>query len=84
MERRGPHREEHLGLATKFLKEGSLVMAGAAGGITTDPPATSIADEGLFVFQSEEAAEKFVENDEYKKNGLVLDHKIKEWVVPVY
>jgi len=84
MEKRAPHRAAHLGLATKFLNEGSLVMAGAAGPQSENPPATSVANAGVFVFSEKGVAEEFVKKDAYYEAGLVADYAIKEWVVPIY
>lgn len=74
LERRTAFREEHLALARAAHEGGDLVMAGAL----SDP-----ADGAVLIFQGTDssAAEVFVANDPYVKNGLVLSHKIRPWTV---
>ena len=72
--RRAPYREEHLRLIREAHARGEIVMAGAVG----DPP-----DGALVVFRapSPEMVEKFVRDDPYVKNGLVVSWKVKPWTV---
>jgi uncharacterized protein len=72
VERRAPHRAEHLALIQGFKDDGRLVMAGAVG----DPP-----HGGLFVFADEDGAAAFVEADPYVKAGLVTSHRFERWNV---
>ena len=37
----------------------------------------------LFIFNTKEAAEKFVAEDPYVSNGIVTNHSILEWSVVV-
>ena len=76
LERRAPHRPEHLALLTKLQGEGKLVMAGA----WNNP-----VDGAAFLFKADAPAvvEDFVKADPYKANGLVTSHRIKEWNVVV-
>ena len=37
----------------------------------------------LFVFTTKDAAEKFVTEDPYVSNGIVVGHSISEWTVVV-
>lgn len=72
--RRAPYREEHLRLIRDGHGRGEILMAGAVG----DPP-----DGAVLVFRaaSADVAEKFVREDPYVKNGLVVSWKVKPWTV---
>ena len=76
VEKRGPHREEHLAGARKGFDEGKIVMAGAL----MDP-----VDAGVFVFKNceREEVEAFVEADAYYKAGLIPGYSIRPWMVVV-
>ena len=74
IEKRGPHRPAHLALAEDLVQRGVLIAAGAY-----TPP-----DGAQFIFKSTlDDVNRFVSNDPYVKNGLVVDYKIKEWNVVV-
>jgi uncharacterized protein len=74
LERRKPHRDGHLALASELHRKGTLVFAGAF-----DPP-----DSALFVFKGTQAeVEDFVRRDPYVKNGVVTGHRIRPWSVAV-
>ena len=76
LDKRGPHREEHIAGARKAFEEGKCAMAGAL----TDP-----VDTGVFVFKNVDKAyvERFVQNDAYYKAGLVKTYSIRPWMVVV-
>lgn len=76
LERRGQFRESHLALANAAYERGELVLAGALA----EP-----ADKALLVFAgtSPKAAEDFVKNDPYVKNGLVKSWKVRKWMTVV-
>ena len=76
LERRGEFREEHLALARAAQERGELALAGAF----TDP-----ADQALLVWSTADrgVVEKFVEQDPYVRNGLVVEWRIREWNVVV-
>ncbi|MEO6397724.1 MAG: YciI-like protein [Tepidiformaceae bacterium] len=74
VERRAPLREGHLGMAKRYLEEGTLLMAGALN----DP-----IDGAVLVFKDREAAEAFAAEDPYVLNGLVTSHRVREWNVVV-
>jgi uncharacterized protein YciI len=76
LEKRTPHRPEHLALATAAHAAGRLVLAGAF-----DPP----SDGALFLFKAESAAdvEDFVRQDPYVKNGVVTGWRVKPWNVVI-
>lgn len=76
LEKRAPHRADHLALANEAQAAGKLVLAGAF-----DPP----TDGALFVFKAERAAEieDFVRRDPYVKNGVVSGWRVKPWTVVV-
>ncbi|GAB5359100.1 hypothetical protein AAMO2058_000515500 [Amorphochlora amoebiformis] len=70
LEKRGPHREAHIGLIGKHIQDGSALMAGACA----NPP-----DKAYFVFTSEEKAKEFSQDDPYVKNGIVTAVAVREW-----
>jgi uncharacterized protein YciI len=72
VERRGPHREEHLKKIRAGKEAGRIVMAGALG----TPPAG-----GAIVFRGVERGEveAFVNDDPYVKAGLVRSWRIEPW-----
>jgi hypothetical protein len=76
MERRGDYRKEHLDLADKYHKKGSLIMGGAL---------SRPEDKAVLIFRSEkiELVQAFVKADPYVKHGLVEDWDIREWTVVV-
>lgn len=76
IERRGPFREEHLGLAQEAHARGELLLAGAFA----EPP-----DGALLVFQGADpsAAERFAQADPYVKNGLIEHWQVRPWTVVV-
>ncbi len=76
LERRAPHRSDHLALAKEAHAAGKLVLAGAF-----DPP----TDGALFVFRAESAAEveDFVRRDPYVKNGVVTGWRVRPWTVVI-
>ncbi len=70
LERRAPHRAEHLEHVARFKQDGRLVMAGAVG----DPP-----HGALFAFR--DGAEAFAETDPYVAAGLVTGRRVEPWTV---
>jgi uncharacterized protein YciI len=72
VERRGPHREGHLGRIRSEKEAGRVVMAGALG----NPPTG-----GAIVFRGVErdAIEAFVSEDPYVQAGLVRAWRIEPW-----
>jgi uncharacterized protein len=74
--RRGPFREEHLGLLRQAHMRGDLVMAGAF----SDP-----MDRGLLIFRVRDRAvvEDFARKDPYVVNGLVPRWEVRKWTVVV-
>jgi len=76
LERRPAFRAEHLQLAKDAEARGELVL----GGAYSDP-----ADTALLVWRGEDAsaAENFVANDPYVKNGLIERWEIRPWTVVI-
>jgi uncharacterized protein YciI len=74
VERRGAYRAEHLGLASKAVEDGSLVLAGALA----EPP-----DGAVLIFKSDSSAvaEAFAENDPYVREGIVTSWRVRQWTV---
>jgi uncharacterized protein YciI len=73
LERRAPHREEHIALVREALADGRVVMAGALG---ADPP-----HGGLLVFAGEDPEEpaRFARADPYVRSGLVTAWRVEPW-----
>jgi len=76
LEKRIPHREAHLALATEYVNKGELVL----GGAFTNP-----VDGAAIVFKLKDKAlvEAFVDKDPYVINGLVKKWHIREWTAVV-
>jgi uncharacterized protein YciI len=76
VEKRAPHREEHLAYARAAHERGELVMAGALA----EP-----ADSAVLVFKGDapRAAEEFARNDPYVKNGLIAEWNVRPWTVVI-
>lgn len=74
--RRAPFREAHLALVRQLHEDGRLLMAGAVG----DP-----IDGALFVFIDDHQAvvEQFVDQDPYRRAGLVTAWHVRPWNVVV-
>jgi uncharacterized protein YciI len=73
LERRAPHRPDHLARAHAAKERGELINAGAIGD----------AEGAFFVFApgAEEAARAFVEDDPYVRAGLVPTWRVTTWNV---
>lgn len=78
LEKRGPYREGHLGLAKQLIEEGRCLSGGPLG-----EPGMEVPTGALFIFTDEEAAKLFVEGDPYVSAGIVTEHSIQEWNVVV-
>ena len=78
LEKRGPYREGHLGLAKQLIAEGTCLSGGPTGEV-----GMSIPKGALFIFTSADAAKLFVEQDPYVSAGIVTSHSIEEWNVVV-
>lgn len=76
LEKRGPHRAEHLALAREAFNRGELVL----GGALADP-----ADSVVIVFRGPgpEAAESFAKNDPYVKQGVVRSWRVRKWTTVI-
>mmetsp|Transcript_23487 Transcript_23487/g.32939 ORF Transcript_23487/g.32939 Transcript_23487/m.32939 type:complete len:129 (-) Transcript_23487:223-609(-) len=78
LEKRGPFREGHLGLAKKLIEDGKCLSGGPTG-----EPGMEVPKGALFIFTDEESAKGFVEEDPYVSGGIVTAHSIEEWNVVV-
>jgi uncharacterized protein YciI len=76
LDRRAPHREQHLALARRWKDDGRLAAAGALG----DPP-----HGAAFVFDLDEpsAIHDYVAADPYVAAGLVTAWRVERWTVVV-
>lgn len=75
VERRTPHRGEHLRLVRDAHERGELLLAGALG----DP-----VDRALLVFRAGRGtAEAFARDDPYVRSGLVRRWEVQPWAVVV-
>lgn len=76
LERRAEFRREHLALAWQAHERGELVL----GGALAEP-----VDGAVLLFQgsSPRAAEEFVRNDPYVRNGLVKSWRVRPWTTVV-
>ena len=71
-----PFRGEHIDLASKALAKGELILAGDLA----DP-----ADGAVLIFSGSHpgAAEEFAKNDNYVKNGLIKNWRVRKWTTVV-
>jgi uncharacterized protein YciI len=76
LEKRAPHRAEHLRLANEALEKGELLL----GGAYADP-----VDGAVLVFRCDDPSvvETFVASDPYVKNGLVTAWRVRPWTVVI-
>ena len=76
VEKRVPFRKAHLAYAEEAHKKGELILAGASN----EP-----ADSAVLIFKgdSQLIAEKFVKDDPYVKNGLIVKWEIRPWTVVI-
>jgi hypothetical protein len=74
--RRAPHREAHLALATAARQRGELIMAGAF----SDP-----VDGAALIFKTDDPSvpKRFAQEDPYVKNGLVKNWRVRAWNVVI-
>ena len=74
VERRAPHRAQHLELVKRWRDDGRFVMGGAIG----DPP-----HGALLVFRVDDPreVEEFARQDPYVLNGLVTARRVEPWAV---
>lgn len=78
LEKRGPYREGHLGLAKAMAEEGTCVSGGPS-----NLPGSDVPYGALFVFTTKDAAEKFAKEDPYVEGGIVTRSTISEWTVAI-
>ncbi len=72
LERRGPHRDQHLARIASEREAGRVVMAGALG----DPPrGAAIVFKGV----GRQAVEEFARDDPYVRASLVPSWRAEPW-----
>jgi len=76
LERRPPHRAEHLRLAWEAHRRGELVLAGALA----EPADGAVL---LFAGENDQAARAFAEADPYVTAGLVKRWSVRPWTTVV-
>jgi uncharacterized protein YciI len=74
VERRAPHRDEHLTLFRAWREAGKTVHGGALG----DPPYGALI---VFDVDDPDEVERFCELDPYVREGLVTARRIEPWAV---
>ena len=74
LERREPHRAEHLERIRAWVEDGRMRMAGALG----DPPTGAAL---VFPDVGEGAVAEFAEGDHYVRAGLVTGWRVVPWTV---
>jgi uncharacterized protein YciI len=74
LERRAPHRDEHLELVRQWKEDGRLLLAGAIG----DP-----VSGGALAFRVEDEADidDFMNADPYVREGVIVGHRVEPWKV---
>lgn len=74
LERRAPHREEHLELVRQWKEDGRLLLAGAIG----DP-----VSGGALAFRVDEETDidLFMKADPYVREGVITGHRVEPWNV---
>ena len=75
LEKRTPHRPEHVQLLQDLTDNNILVAAGPAA-----PPTKSFF---YFTNTSKDIVEKFIKDDPYVKNDLVTKSVIHEWGIVI-
>lgn len=78
LEKRGPFREGHIGLAKEMAAAGKCLSGGPSGEVGEEVPTGA-----LFIFSELEAAKEYVANDPYVSGGIVTSHSIEEWNVVI-
>lgn len=76
LQRRPPHRADHLRLAWEAHGRGELILAGALA----EPADAAVL---LFEGESDAAARAFVAADPYVKAGLVRQWSLRPWTTVV-
>lgn len=74
LERRAPHREQHVALIREWMADGRIIMAGALG----EPPTGA-----AIVFRDDDAGApaRFADRDPYVAAGIVTARRIAPWSV---
>jgi uncharacterized protein len=76
LERRAPHRVEHLALAWQAHARGELIL----GGALADPVDGAVL---LFKGESSDVVTRFVAADPYVNYGLVTNWRVRPWTTVV-
>ncbi|CAM9408960.1 unnamed protein product [Choristocarpus tenellus] len=71
LEKRTPHRSEHLDLLNKMTNDGTCLM----GGAFADP-----CDGSVVFFSSRDKAQEFLESDPYFRYDLVTSYQIRDYM----
>lgn len=72
IEKRAPHRQEHLAGLTKQKEQGILKTLG--------PTKDNTKVFGIYEAESEDTVRQLVESDPYWQNGIWTGYEIKEWI----
>lgn len=76
VERRAPHRENHLAYVHAAIAEGRIPVAGALG----DPPVGAVL---VLVAEGAEEVERFADGDPYHAAGLITERQVDRWMVVI-
>lgn len=74
VERRAPHRPDHLAYVKGYKQDGKIVAGGALG----DPVSGAAI---VFAVDDEDEVRRFVEGDPYLRAELVTDWRVVPWNV---
>ncbi|GMH59661.1 hypothetical protein TrST_g2978 [Triparma strigata] len=82
---RVPHRPGHVSLAKQHKTSGTLLYAGGLSSPLSPNSDRSVPSSGVFLFNCEKAAEAFIKEDPYVKEGVVDKETItiQEWACVV-
>lgn len=71
LEKAGSFFPDHIQHFNTFHAQGKLISFGAFADL--------VGQGSMGIFTSKEAAEEFVKNDPFVKEGIVATHEIREW-----
>jgi uncharacterized protein len=82
LEKRTPHRAKHLALAQELANSSKCAGGGPIQPVT-DATVQEVPSGAIFLFDSYETCEQFVNADPYVSAGIVMSHSVDLWTVGV-